>query len=159
MLTALGITVQLTFTAALVFIVGGLIVQHFTRIDTEYAMPSNDDTMILPQIPTPRAMVITGNAGGDVEVDYHPPHLPRDYAGAVVVAIGEHTQLVMESIDDLRALMIKLAGAEEQWTSDLGEAVDSIGRHARGASNGYPDADALHIASVASSMAAAGAAK
>ncbi|MGI5223246.1 hypothetical protein [Nocardia sp. CA-290969] len=153
MLLALGLIVQITFSAALLFIVGGLIVQRFTR-PTEYVMTDTHDTITLPQIPTARAVVITGDAGGDVEVDYHPPNPRRDYAGAAAVVIGEHTKLVLESVDDLRALMADLARVEDQWTRDLGLDGEGAGRHARGASNGYPDADALHIEAVAAGAGA-----
>jgi hypothetical protein len=153
MLTALGLTVQITFTAALLFIVGGLIVQYFTD-PTELAMTDTDDTITFPQIPIPRAVVITSDAGGVVEVDYHPPKPRHDYDGAVAVAIGEHTQLVVESVEDLRALIAELGAAEDQWTRDLGLDGEGAGRHARGASNGYPDADALHIEAVAAGAGA-----
>ncbi|WP_171050288.1 hypothetical protein [Nocardia cyriacigeorgica] len=150
MLGILSLLWQLIAGAFLLAVVAGLIANKVRdyldyRSAREYDMHDPEDTLVLPAASD--VVVLREEVAGHLTVQYHRPH-PNGYGGSVEIAVGEHTRIVVESVEALQFLHERLAALRDRWSTDLGDAPAPSGRHARTAGNGYPDPHELHIASL-----------
>src|SRR5690606_18514426 len=141
MLGILSLLWQLLAGAFLLAVVAGLIANKVRdyldhRSTREYDMHAPDDTLDLHAASD--VVVLREDAAAHLAVQYPRPH-PSGYGGSVEIGVGEHTRLVVESVEALQFLQERLATLRDRWGTDLGNDPTPSGRHARAASNGYPN--------------------
>lgn len=138
---------EIAAAVLLLAVAGSLIankIREYLDPTWEHPMHDPDKTLILPAADV---VVLREEVAGHLTVQYHRPH-PSGYGGSVEIAVGEHTRIVVESVEALQFLHERLAALRDRWSTDLGADPTPSGRHARAAGNGYPDPHELHIASL-----------